>query len=158
MTPVTPSSFPRSEPYAGPRADTSLFHPTYGNGRDSSAGSDLVTSALCVHPSSSSLETDDIFTKAEPFSILHEDTENLSTSSAPEDDVISLVNDTMVKTVEVPDMGTFEPSLATDSNLTEVELPEHVNVLFVRSTYECNLTSDVERDLKQLLLDHSERS
>ena len=28
VTPVTPSSFPRSEvePYAGPRADTSLFH------------------------------------------------------------------------------------------------------------------------------------
>ena len=69
-----------------------------------------------MHPSSSSLETDDIFTKAEPFSILHEDTEDLSTSSAPEGDVISLVNDTMVKT-----MGTFEPSLATDSNLTEVE-------------------------------------
>jgi len=109
-----------------------------------------------VHPSSSSLETDDIFTKAEPFSILHEDTENLSTSSAPEDDVISLVNDTMVKTVEVPDMGTFEPSLATDSNLTEVELPEHVNVLFLRTTNECYLTSDVERDLKQLLLYHND--
>ena len=47
----------------------------------------------------------------------------------------------MVKTVEVPDMGTFEPSLATDSNLKEVELPEHVNVLFLRTTNECNLTS-----------------
>jgi len=68
VTPVTPSSFPRSEPYAGPRADAALFHPSYGNGRGSSAGSDLVTSALCVHPSSSLLETDDIFTKAEPFS------------------------------------------------------------------------------------------
>jgi len=55
VTPVTPSSFPRSESYAGPRADASLFHPSYGNGRGSSAGSDLVTSALCVHPSSSSL-------------------------------------------------------------------------------------------------------
>jgi len=51
-------------------------------------------------------------------SFLPEDTENLSTSSAPEGDVISLVNDTVVKTVEVPDMGTFEPSLASATNCT----------------------------------------
>jgi len=82
------------------------------------------------------IETYDIFTKAEPFSILHEDTEDLSTSSAPAGDVISLVK--LVKTVEAPDMRTFEPSLETDSNLTEVELPEHVNVLFLRTTNECN--------------------
>jgi len=80
----------------------------------------------------------------------------MSTSSSPEGDVISLVNDAMVKTVEVPDIGTFEPSLATDSNLTEVELPEQVNVLFLRTANECNLTSDAERDLKQLLLNHSD--
>ena len=66
-----------------------------------------------MHPSSASLETDDNFTKAEPFSILREDTENLSTSSAPEGDVISLVNDTMVKTV---DMGTFDPSWRPTQN------------------------------------------
>jgi len=109
-----------------------------------------------VHPSSSSLETDDNFTKAEPFRILHEDTEDLSTSSAPEGDVISLVNDKMVKTVEVPDKGTFEPCLVTDSNLAAVVLPEHANVLCLRTTNECNLTSDVERELKKLLLDHSD--
>jgi len=68
-------------------------------------------------------------------------TSNLRRLRLGEGDVISLVNDTVVKTVEARNMGTFEPSLATDSNLTEVELPEHVNVLFLRTTNECNLTS-----------------
>ena len=64
----------------------------------------------------------------------------------------------MVKTLEVPDEEMIEPILATYSNSPEVKLPEHVNLFFLQTTNECNLTSDIERDLKQLglLLDHSD--
>jgi len=111
-----------------------LFHPPYGNGWGSSSGGELVTSASCVQPSSSSSDNADISTKAEPFSTLYEDTGSLFTCSAPVGDVISSVNDTVVETVEVPDMETFESSLATDSNLPEVEHLNHVNVLFLQTT------------------------
>ena len=105
-----------------------------------------------MHLSFWTLDNVDISAKAEPFSVLHEDTEHSSNSYASEADVTFSVNDTVIKTAEVFDTETFESILATGSNLPEVELPEHVNVSFLQTINECNLTIDVERDLKQLLL------
>ena len=155
-TPVTPFVFSRADTYAGPRADTSFRYLPHGNGRDSSANSDLVTFTSCE---SSSLFfpslSESVVTKAEPCDIFHESTESLFTSPALNGDVVSSA-DTMVKTVEVPDTQMSESISATNSNQTDIELPEHINVLFLETVNECNLTSDVERDLKQLLYDHSD--
>ena len=38
----------------------------------------------------------------------------------------------------------------------EIDFPEHVIILFLQTVNANNLSCDVERDLKQLLLDHSD--
>jgi len=60
---------------------------------------------------------------------------------------------TLVKTAE---MSTEMNSPERFPPNSEIDLPEHVNILFLQTVNANNLSSDVECDLKQLLLDHSD--
>ena len=59
-------------------------------------------------------------------------------------------DETLVKVIDDDDVGSMNHSAV------DVDLPEHVNVLFVQTLEEASLASDVARDLKELLHDHKD--